>query len=343
MMVLKKDRIFYLDEIRALAILLVLLAHTIQNFPVNVDYLTSPTLLSYLTISRMGVPLFFMLSGALLIGKDYSLSEFFKKRFSRVLIPAVFWYIILFISVAAANGFNFDLINVWIYDAPFSWFVCAIIGVYILIPVFSSFTKEYGARGAGIFLFFWLILVILTNFNLAQDYYPSLIFDNFGINIGFAVLGYYLTHKEFNIYSLPMVIFSAIIFIVCIAINMYYAYNYTVVVYIHSISIIIQCSALFLIFRYLSKYASFNPDKGLSKLHNFIEKSFIGKAVYTLSIFSYTIYLMHYNIVDLLLQYYPIRSFDLIPVVYLLLVIISIAITFVLSKIPVINKFIGVY
>jgi hypothetical protein len=32
MMVLKKDRIFYLDEIRALAILLVLLAHTIQEF-----------------------------------------------------------------------------------------------------------------------------------------------------------------------------------------------------------------------------------------------------------------------------------------------------------------------
>ena len=118
-MLLKKDRIFYLDEIRALAILLVLLAHTIQNFPVQVDYLASPTLLSYLTISRMGVPLFFMLSGALLIGKDYTLSEFFKKRFTRVLIPAVFWYIIMFLSVASANGFNFDLMYIWINDAPF--------------------------------------------------------------------------------------------------------------------------------------------------------------------------------------------------------------------------------
>ena len=342
-MLLRKDRIFYLDEIRALAILFVLLAHTIKNFPVNIDYLTSPTLLSYLTVSRMGVPLFFMLSGALLIGKDYSLSEFFKKRFSRVLIPAIFWYILLFISVAAANGFNFDLINVWIYDAPFPWFVCAIIGVYLLIPIFSSFVKEYGTRGAGYFILIWLILVILTNFNVAQDYYPTLIFGNFGIYIGYAVLGYYLTNKEFNIYSLPMVMFSAIIFIVCLAINMYNAYNFTTVVYIESISIIIQCSALFLILRYLSKYASFNPSKPLSKIHNFIKDSWIGWIIYTLSVCSYTIYLMHYHIVNLLLLYYPIRTFDLVPVIFIVLTVISLAIAFILSKVPIINKLIGVH
>ena len=62
-MVLREERIFYLDELRAVAILMVLLAHTIKYFPVNVDYLTSPTLLSYLSISRMKinpVSLFFM-------------------------------------------------------------------------------------------------------------------------------------------------------------------------------------------------------------------------------------------------------------------------------------------
>lgn len=342
-MVLKKERIFYLDELRALAILFVLLAHTIQFFPVNINYLTSPTLLSYLTIARMGVPLFFMLSGALLIGKTYSLSDFFKKRFSRVLIPAIFWYIILFVSVAYANGFNFDLMYVWINDAQFPWFVCAIIGVYLVMPIFSSFAKEYGTKGAGYFLILWLILLILTNFNLNQDYYLELIFGNYGINIGYAVLGYYLANKEFNIYSLPMVIFSAIIFIACLAFNMYYAYYFSTVFYIKSISIIIQCSALFLILRYLSKYASFNPNKALSKIHNFIKDSWIGAIVYTLSICSYTIYLMHTHVINLLIQYYPIRTFDLVPVVFILLTVISLAITLILSKIPIINKLIGVH
>ncbi len=342
-MLLKKDRIFYFDEIRAFAILLVLLAHTIKNFPVNVNYLASPTLLSYLTVSRMGVPLFFMLSGALLLGKDYSISSFFKKRFSRVLIPAIFWYIILFLSVAYANGFNFDLMYIWIYDAPVPWFVCAIIGVYLVMPVFNSFVKEHGTKGAECFLLIWLVLVILTNYNLAQDYYPSLIFSNFGINIGYAVLGYYLTNKEFNIYSLPMVIFSLVIFIVCLAINMYLAYYFTNIVYIESISIIIQCSALFLALRYLTKYAKFNPKRPLSKLHNFIEKSWIGTFIYTLSICSYTIYLMHYHIVNLLIQYYPIRTFDLVPVVFLLLALGSLVVAVILSRIPVLNRIVGIH
>lgn len=342
-MVLRKERIFYLDELRAIAILLVLLAHTIKYFPVNVDYLTSPTLLSYLTISRMGVPLFFMLSGALLLDKEYSISQFFKKRFSRVLIPAVFWYMILFLSVAYANAFNFDLINVWIYDAPFPWFVCAIIGIYLLMPVFNSFIKEHGTRGAEYFLLLWLIFIVLTNFNLTEEYYVTLIFQSFGVYMGYVVLGYYLANKEFRIYSLPMAIFCAIIFIICVAINIYNAWNFTTIVYIESVSIIIQCSALVLILRYLSKFASINPKSPLSRLHNFIEKSFIGTVIYTLSICSYTIYLMHEYVINLLLQYYPITSLNLVPVVFLLLAIGSLIIAVILSKVPVLNKLVGVH
>ena len=342
-MLLKDNRIFYLDELRALAILLVLLAHTIQFFPVNIDYLTSPTLLSYLSVSRMGVPLFFMLSGALLIGKEYSLATFFKKRFKRVLIPAIFWYIVLFLTVAAANGYNFNMIYDWINQAPFPWFVCAIIGIYLVIPIFSSFIKEYGMRGAEYCLFIWFILIILTTYNLSEDYYVNLIFNNFGLYIGYAVLGYYLTNKDFRIYSLPMMIFNLIIFIVTLAISIYYAFNFSHVVYIYSVSVIVQCITLFLFLRYLSKYALFKPKKILSKVHEFVKNSWIGSLIYFLSISSYTIYLMHIHIVNLLLQYYPITTFDLIPVVYLLLVIGSLVVAFILSKIPVLNRIVGVY
>ena len=342
-MLLKENRIFYFDEIRALAILLVLLAHTIQNFPINIDYLTSPTLLSYLTVSRMGVPLFFMLSGALLIGKEYSLLNFFKKRFSRVLIPAIFWYAILFISVAAANGYNFDMMYVWIYDAPFPWFVCAIIGIYLVIPIFSSFIKEYGIRGAEYCLLIWFILIVLTNYNLSEDYYVRLIFNNFGLYIGYAVLGYYLTNKDFNIYSFPMMIFSLIVFIACLSVSIYYAFYFTHVVYIYSISVIIQCISLFLFLRYFTKYALYRPKKILARAHEFVKKSWIGSLIYFISISSYTIYLMHVHIVNLLLQYYPVTTFDQLPTVYLLLVIGSLAVAVVLSKIPVLNRVVGVY
>lgn len=151
-MVLRENRIFYLDELRAIAILCVIFAHTIQNFPVNMNYLTSPTLLSYLTVARMGVVLFFMISGALLIGKDYNLSVFLKKRFSRVLIPTIFWQIIGFLSILIFIGFTYDNLTFAVTQFGFPWFVCAILGVYFVIPIFNSFIKEYGIKGAEYFL-----------------------------------------------------------------------------------------------------------------------------------------------------------------------------------------------
>ncbi|MFM7399361.1 MAG: acyltransferase, partial [Bacteroidota bacterium] len=46
------------------------------------------------SLSRPGVPLFVMLSGFLLLGKDYPLPDFLSRRFSRVVIPALFWMVI---------------------------------------------------------------------------------------------------------------------------------------------------------------------------------------------------------------------------------------------------------
>lgn len=339
-MILKEDRIFYLDELRTLAILFVLLAHTIQFFPVNIDCLISPTLLSYLTISRMGVPLFFMLSGALLINKEYTLSNFIKRRFSRVLIPVIFWQIVIFILYW---GMGITQIPDWYYQTNISWFIFAIIGIYLVIPIYNSFINEYGIKGASYCLFIWLILMILTNLNLYDDYYVSLLFNNFGKYIGYAILGYYLFNKDFNIYSLPMIIFNIIIFITCLSINIYFAYYFTQIFYIESISIIIQCSALFLILRYLSKFALFNPKNIISKVHNFIKDSFIGRLIYLISIYSFTIFLMHGIVVNMLLEYMPITKFDMLPVIFMLLFSISFVITFILSKIPILNKLIGVY
>ena len=211
------------------------------------------------------------------------------------------------------------------------------------MPVFNSFIKEHGTKGAEYFLLVWLVFIILTNLNLSQEYYVTLIFQNFGIYMGYVVLGYYLANKEFNIYSLPMAIFCTIIFIICVAINIFNALNFATIVYIESISIIVQCSALVMILRYLSKFASFNPKHALSKLHYFIEKSFIGTIIYTLSICSYTIYLMHDHIINLLLQYYPVSTFDLVPVAFLLLAAGSLIVAVILSKVPVLNKIVGVH
>jgi len=77
----KSERIFYFDLIRALAILFVILAHT-SKWYVN-DSVTG-VLATFSTtqaaIGNIGVPLFLMISGALLLNRDYELGEFLKKK-----------------------------------------------------------------------------------------------------------------------------------------------------------------------------------------------------------------------------------------------------------------------
>lgn len=342
-MVLRENRIFYLDELRAIAILCVIFAHTIQNFPTNMDYLTSPTLLSYLTVARMGVILFFMISGALLIGREYNLSDFLKRRFARVLIPTIFWQIIGYLSVLIFIGFTYDNLVQASVQVGFPWFVCAILGIYFVIPIFNSFIKEYGIKGAEYFLIIWVFLVILTNMQLNETYYIDFIFNNVGIYIGYAVLGYYLANKEFNVYSFPMVVICSVLFIISLALNSYYAFNFSHVFYIESYSIIVQCALLFLILRYMSKLAKFRPKFVLSKLHSFVQNSFIGSFIYYLSIFSFTIYLMHGFIVNAIIKYMPVTQFSMIPAIFLLIAVISIVIAAVLSKMPIISKLCGIY
>ncbi len=178
---------------------------------------------------------------------------------------------------------------------------------------------------------------------ISETYYINFLFNNVGIYIGYAVLGYYLANKEFNIYSFPMVIICCVLFIISIALNSYYAFNFNHVFYIESYSIIIQCALLFLILRYMSKLAKFRPKFVLSKFHLFVQNSFIGGFIYYLSIFSFAIYLMHGFIVNILIQYLPVTQFNMIWMIFLLIMIGSFMIIAILSKIPIINKLCGIY
>lgn len=65
--------------------------HVTTHFNANYSnfYLSS----SIKAFIRVGIPIFFMISGALLIGK--SNENFLSKRFSRILEPFIFW--VLFI------------------------------------------------------------------------------------------------------------------------------------------------------------------------------------------------------------------------------------------------------
>lgn len=92
-----KRNLIYLDVLRIIAIYCVLFNHT-NGFLLYATHYPLPSSYLYLIISilsKVAVPIFFMISGALLLGKDESYQELLRKRilkYTIVLIIISFFY-----------------------------------------------------------------------------------------------------------------------------------------------------------------------------------------------------------------------------------------------------------
>ena len=85
------------DVIRFVAILVVFSIHCMAGLDAQRDSDTNIFISNLLhAFQGIGVPLFILLSGALLLGKQESPLVFLKKRMVRVLIPFLSWSVILF-------------------------------------------------------------------------------------------------------------------------------------------------------------------------------------------------------------------------------------------------------
>ena len=99
-MIGKKERDFSLDVLRVLACFLVILLHVgvfyyqtkdDSNHVVIVRDSSAYVVGYMVSWCRTSVPLFFLMSGYLLLPVKMSLGDFFHRRFSRILYPFLFW------------------------------------------------------------------------------------------------------------------------------------------------------------------------------------------------------------------------------------------------------------
>ena len=201
-----KERHIWLENTRAIATIAVIILHVAA--PILYQYgKTSDgiwhTANIYDSIVRFCVPVFFMISGSLLLSKDYKLRDFFKKRFFKIIPPFVFWALIyvlydtfvtkgellslyelgekVIVSITKGGMFMFHL-----------WFVYALLGLYLFIPILRKWIKYSTMNEIRYFLIIWLVTIFLSISNF-RHYFPSISLVNFTGYIGYLVLGYYLT------------------------------------------------------------------------------------------------------------------------------------------------------
>ena len=133
----KKERIFYYDFLRAFAIIAVLLCHMdIFYGPLNTPLQVIAKYVLH-DIGRMGVPIFLMISGALLLNKDYDLSVFLKKRFTRIIYPFIFWVSILVIGLYVFHEHSMIIPVIMIFKTFNSY------------PLFTNFNLDFFAGYIG--------------------------------------------------------------------------------------------------------------------------------------------------------------------------------------------------
>ena len=134
-----------IDLLRIFAALGVVMIHssgyyTFKEVPVNISWWTGNIFDSF---SRWCVPVFVMISGALLI-KTNTYSNpgiFFSKRVRRILIPLIFWtaFFIVF-NIFRTNFFSVnDIIASIYYGIPYYhlWYLYMIVGIYCVTPAIS--------------------------------------------------------------------------------------------------------------------------------------------------------------------------------------------------------------
>lgn len=295
------------------------------------------------TIVMCSVPVFVMLSGALILQKEYLLTDFLKKRFSRILLPFIFWsavYIAFSISNETSTGKYMSLYDVvlWSFDklkfgAEYHlWFVYMIIGLYLFVPIISKWIKNTNENEIVYYLLiwgFWMLMEqpIMSYFKI--DFHLI----HFSGYLGYFILGYYLSIKDFNLNRFAINTISALMILLGSTFAAFGIYQSVLStskanLYFQSnlnFHVLLIGSGLFLLYR-------FNPikNKKIIKIISFFSK------------YSFGIYLVHiltFKSFDTITFYFSYYIIDLdiiyrVPLLAIYSFLISTLMIYLVNKLP---------
>ena len=126
-----------------------------------------------INMGNVAVDVFLLISGYCVHEswkKDHSIKSFYLKRFLRILIPYLIFATPLYLWKNVIEGGNFNLnaiigdistLNFWRYGMQTTWYVCAILLYYILVPILSVFVRKNRIIGIGVILCSYLLNQIL--------------------------------------------------------------------------------------------------------------------------------------------------------------------------------------
>lgn len=205
-------RELYAELLRLIAAFTVVFQHTVTSawYFVPVDTLDFFTLNFLNSLSRFGVAIFIMISGAFMLSPKYPHTprKILTHNLPKIIILLVSWgiiYELLDVTLQSGNWQNYLASPLTLFTDPPThlWFLYTIAGLYIITPALRVFTLHASERMVlyVIILFFMFGLMLPTVNHLLFKLAGITIYKNIGIRgftgfAGFYLTGFYLTHYE---------------------------------------------------------------------------------------------------------------------------------------------------
>lgn len=202
----EKNRIPYIDLLRCVAACFVIAIHCLAPYWNDFALFGSRSwwvcgLLN--TLAKTGVPLFFMISGALLLSEPQSIGtgEFYRRRFSRLALPFLFWNLLYFLAEKRYFDVHLFLSELAFRGSKYHlWFLYQIGAIYLFLPFLKKAVQNSTKK--EVFLLFLISIfpsTILRFLNLIQSRIYIFPFNNILEGyLGFFLLGYLLHTTDFT-------------------------------------------------------------------------------------------------------------------------------------------------
>lgn len=199
----KRPAIFYLDFLRCTASFAVVAIHVLGPFRYLYGEIPDSDWLAAMginSVTRWAVPVFIMISGALLLSsdRDFNCEHYLRKRLSKVALPFIGWSLIYafvggFVEGSWSSAETIKIIGnspnepVWYH----LWFFYDFIPLYFVIPFLILLLKKISPELIKLAVVTWLLLFLMNWLKV-----ESFLRQNLILYTGYLILGWYLVNRD---------------------------------------------------------------------------------------------------------------------------------------------------
>lgn len=340
------ERRYYIDYLKALGCIAIVVLHVITN---RLDH-TDTTELNYyvlsglLVLTRWAVPVFVMVSGCNLLGRDNE-KELVKRHVVKMLVLTFVWGVIYLladplINLISGKPIDIEFItfqNLFQGSAYHLWFCFMITGLYLLIPILNQIVKS--KAHCEYFILMCMVSTFLLpffhklgeNFPILSNVIAYIKFPQFNIYICYFVLGYYLDRYVDFTFIQRKIIYATTI--AAIAVMIGYGYFYALTQHVHMA--ITQPENITVYFFSIGVFVFFK---------HFFKKGRMYPVVALLAKYSFGIYVLHSYLI-IRLSWKGIHAtmcnpWIAVPLVTIIVVSICLVASIIIKKAPYVGKWI---